>query len=394
MRSLSRAIGLALTAGSVLFALSIPASAAETSNSEFVIIPEDDVFPEDLYAGAVSVLVEGTLEGDLVAFAADEVVIDGTVTGSVIAVSPRVVVNGEVGGSLRVAGSSLTVTGTVGRDVVAAVWSASLSPGSEVGGDALIWAWDVEALGTIAQDLTGSQRHLDLAGNIAGDVEVTVNTLTVVDSLTVGGDLGYRSEQTAAGLERADVVGVVVNQAPLQPNIRIRALTLLGRFMIVLFLSVAALTTAYGWPERTSRAIASVGGRPLRKWSIGAAILFAPILVVGVAAVTLGLAPPAAAFPLLAVLVPVVLALVGLSLALALVAGVPVVGWLGGVVFRRFELYGAILGGSALVAAAWFLPWVGWLVPVLVLPLGLGSWISIRLPQVRAVSEPSLEPAV
>jgi hypothetical protein len=97
--------------------------------------------------------------------------------------------------------------------------------------------------------------------------------------------------------------------------------------------------------------------------------------------VILGLAPAAAAFPLLVVLVPVILALTGLSLALGLVAGVPAVGWLGRAVFRRFELYGSILAGSVLAGVVWYLPWIGWLVPVIVLPLGLGAWISEWSPQ-------------
>jgi cytoskeletal protein CcmA (bactofilin family) len=381
MRFLCRSLLLGLLAGSMLVALSQPAQAAETSNSEFVIIPEDDVFPEDLYAGAITVRVDGTLEGDLIAFAAEEIVINGNITGSVTAVSPSVVVNGSVGGSLRATGSALEVTGSVQGDVVAAVWSAVLSPTSDVAGDVLFWAWDVEALGRIGQDLSGTQRSLDLAGEVDGDVEVTVTRLRVVDPLTVEGDLGYRSNNEAEGLENADVAGVIVNQTPLPPNLRVRALSLLGRFMVILFLAIAALTTAYGWPERTARALNAVGERPVRNWLVGAAILFAPVLLILVTGVILGLAPAAAAFPLLVVLVPVILALTGLSLALGLVAGVPAVGWLGRAVFRRFELYGSILAGSVLAGVVWYLPWIGWLVPVIVLPLGLGAWISEWSPQ-------------
>lgn len=376
MRSLSRKTVLGALAGCALFALALPAAAVETSNSEFVIIQEDDVFPEDLYAGAVRVVVEGTLEGDLIAFAAEEVVISGTVTGSVTAVSPSVVISGEIGGALRMTGNSLELTGTIGRDVVAPVWSAMLSPTSDVAGDVLLWAWNVESLGRIGQDLTGTQRNLELAGTIGGDVEVSVNTLQVVDDLSVDGDLGYRSDHEASGLENADVTGSIVAKEPLPPNLRVRALSLLGRFLVILFLAAAALTTAYGWPQRTAAAIGVVRKAPLRKWLVGAAILFAPLLMIAVTAVILGLAPAAAGFPLLAVLVPVILALLGLSFALALVAGVPVVGWLGGVTFKRLEIYGSILVGAILVGLVWYLPWVGWLVPLVVLPLGLGAWIS------------------
>lgn len=383
----SRAILLTLAIGSLVVGWSLPAMSAETSNSEFVIIQEDDVFPDDLYAGAIRVHVQGTLDGDLIAFAAEEVVIDGTVNGSVIAFSPRVVVTGEVEGSVRVVGSRLDVEGTVGGDVVAAVWSANLSSGSDVAGDVMLWAWKVVARGRIGQDLTGTQRDLDVGGEVEGDIDVTVNRLTVLDPLVVGGDLGYRSRNEAVGLEHAQVGGVVVEKDPLPPNLRVRALRVMGRFMVVLFLTVAALTTAYGWPDRTSRAISSVGNRPLGNWLTGAGILFAPLLAILATALILGLAPAAVAFPLLAVLIPLILAMLGLSLALGLVAGAPTVGWLGGVLFKRLEVYGSILAGSMLVGLAWYLPWVGWLVPVLVLPVGLGAWVRTWRDQAPSLSE-------
>lgn len=390
MRSLSKAV---ITTGAILVAVLAPAAptlAAETSNSEFVIIREGDVFPEDLYTGAIRVLVQGTIEGDLVAFAAQDVVIEGTVTGSVTTVSPSVVVEGVVEGSLRATGNRLEVSGSVEGDVVAAVATAQLTPTSSIGGDVILWAWNASALGTIGQDLTGAQRNLDLAGTVEGDVEVTVNRLEVVDPLTVGGDLGYRSSNAATGLDDADVAGAVVAKEPLPPNLRVRALSLLGRFMVVLFLTIAALTTAYGWPRRTSVAIAEVGRRPLRRWATGALIVFAPFLAILVTGLIVGLAPPAAAFPLLVVLLPVVLALFGVTLALGLVAGIPVVGWLGGVLIERLDLYGAILAGSLLVGVVWYLPWVGWLVPLLVLPLGLGAWMAAwRQERAPAPSETS-----
>ena len=375
MRYLSRNALLATGVCAVVLALALPALAAETSNAEFVIIPEGDVFPEDLYAGAIRVVVNGTLDGDLVAFAAEDVVITGTVTGSVTAVAPSVRVEGNVEGSLRVSGNRLEIDGSVGRDVVAAVFTAGLGPDSDVAGDVLIWGWDVAALGSVGGDVQGAQRNLELAGSIDGDVDVAVSRLTVVGALNVDGDFGYRSGNEAIGLGQVTAEGTIVAKEPLPPNIRVRALTLLGRFMVFLFLSIGALTTAYGWPARTSNAVAEVGRAPIRRWLVGALIVFAPFIAVAVTVLIVGVAPAAAAFPLLLVLIPLILALFGLSFALALVAGAPVVGWLGGVMFRRFELYGAILAGSIAVGVLWYLPWLGWLVPLVVLPLGLGAWL-------------------
>jgi uncharacterized membrane protein len=42
---------------------------------------------------------------------------------------------------------------------------------------------------------------------------------------------------------------------------------------------------------------------------------------------------------------------------------------------RDLGLFGAILAGSTLVGVVWLIPMVGWIVPLLVLPVGLGSWL-------------------
>lgn len=365
----------AMLLGALTVGLALPARAIETSNSEFVVIPEGDVLSDDLYAGSIKVTVEGELDGDLIAFAAEEVIINGSVTGSVTAVSPTVTVNGSIGESLRMVGSSLQVQGDIGGDVVAAVVEMDLGASSAVEGDVLAWAWDLQATGTIGGRLEGTQRSVDLGGTIAGDVDVSVGQLTVVDALEVGGDLGYRSDNPGEGLDMATVGGVIVDKDPLPPNIRVRALTMFGRFLLVLFLTITALAVAWSWPDRTESAIADMKASPARAWGYGALVMFSPLLLIGVTALLLGLAPPAASLPLLAVIVPVVLGAWGLAGALALVAGAPVVAWAGGSLFRKLDLYGAIVVGSAIAGLLWFVPFVGWLVPVVVLPLGLGAWL-------------------
>jgi cytoskeletal protein CcmA (bactofilin family) len=352
-----------------------PALAAETANSEFVIIRSEDVLEDDLYAGAIKVTVEGTIDGDLIAFAAEEIVINGVVTGSVLAVAPRVMVNGTVEGALRVSGGSLWVNGTVSRDVVVTALEVQLGEESSVERDVLAWTIDMTALGHIGRRLEGTQGSLSLAGEIDGDVDVSVGRLVVVDDLVVSGDLGYRSSRDAEGLDMADVGGAVVHKAPLPPNIRVRALGLFGRALAVIFLTIAALGVAYGWPVRTGRAVARIRKAPVRSWAAGALIVLLPLVLTGIGALIVGLAPASASFPLLVIMVPLVLASTGLVLALALVAGVPAAGWLGSAVFRRLQLNGAVLAGSLILGGLWLVPLVGWLVPLLALPLGMGAWM-------------------
>lgn len=374
MRSPSRALLLTLAVLALLAGGALPALAAETANSEFLIIQPDDRIQDDLYAGAIKVDVQGTIDGDLVAFAAEEVVIDGVVTGSVTAVAPRVVVNGRIDGALRVSGGSLWVSGEVGRDVVAAVLELQLGATSSVDRDVQAWVLDMAGLGHIGRNLKGTMGSLSLAGTVDGDVDVAVGRFEVVDSLDVGGDLGYRSASEGDGLEMATVGGAVVHKTPLPPNIRVRALGLFGRFMVIVFLTLTAVGVAYGWPKRTKRAVEKVRTARFKAWGAGAVVMLSPLVLAGLAALMVTLAPSSASLPLLGIMAPVILAALGIVFAMSLVAGVPAAGWLGATLFKKLDLYGSMLAGSLLIGLAWLIPWVGWLVPAVALPLGLGGW--------------------
>jgi hypothetical protein len=386
MPSLSRFALVLLSGAALVLPGAAPAQAAETSNSEFVIIREGDVLDDDLYAGAISIRVIGTIEGDLIAFAAEQLTIDGRVTGSVMAIAPSVTVNGTIDGSLRVAANDLVINGTVRGDLVGAGLDFRLSPSSVIEGQVLAWVNAMEAFGSIGSSVTGTQRSLDLAGSVGGNVDVSVTRLRVLDTLTIGGDLGYRSRQQAEGLGDATVSGTVVQRSPLPPNLRVRALGVFARVLTVLFLTIAAVTTVWGWPDRTAGAAGRVRVKPWKSWLLGAVVFISPLLVAVAAGVVISRAPPAAGLPLLALVVPLCLALLGLLMVVSLAAGVPVAAWLGRRVFSRLGLYGSTLAGSGLLGLLWLLPWVGWLVPILALPLGLGSWIRARGGQGTAVA--------
>jgi hypothetical protein len=387
MPSSSRAGSLVVITIGLVVCVSSPAVAAETASSDLVIISEGDTVAGDLYATGLSVLIEGVVEGDLIAFAAEEISISGEVTGSVVAVAPSVNVAGQVGGSVRALANDLTVSGAVGGDLVGAVVSGDLGPGSSVGGDALIWAVNLTSAGSIDGDLGGTQRRLDIEGSIGGDVDVSVGRLTVTGPLQVSGDFGYRSGDEAEGLDQVSVGGVIARKSPLPPNIRVRALSLLARILTILFLTTAAILVAWGWPDRTRHAGRLARSRVVRAWAYGALVILSPLILAGIAALLAGLTPASASLPLLAIFVPLVVAASGLVLALSLAAGIPAVLALGEALPGRLGTNGSIVFGSIVVGVLWLLPVVGWLVPPIVLPLGLGAWMLSFRP------EPELEPA-
>ena len=360
----------------VSIGLALPAGAAEIESSELVIITEDTVVSGDIYAAANRVLVRGTIDGDLFALAGQDVSIEGEVTGSVTALASEVNVSGVIGGSLRVASPSVEISGEVGGDVVAVAFGIDLAPGGQVGADLIMWAWNAGSYGAVSEDVEGSQRSLELSGDVAGNVTVSAGRVTVVDDLRVGGDLTYRSGNDAVGIDLADVDGVVVQQSPMQPNIRVRALALAGKILVSIVLAAMALIVSSVWPERSERAMAGLESAPMRSFLTGAAVVLSPALVVAVGVAVLALAPASTALPLIAALIPVLFALMGIVLVAGLFAGMPAVAWIGSRIKKQTTVAGAVAIGSAVVAILWLIPVVGWIVALLVLAAGMGGWLS------------------
>ena len=377
-RRASRAFLLVVAVTALVASAPGTAQAAELAANDVVLVREGVVIPDDLYAAGLSIRISGEVHGDLIASSAGDLIIDGLVTGSVSGFAGTVIINGTVEGSVRVLANRVTVNGTIERDLVSSAFTTRLEPTSHIGGEVVVWGFRMSALGNVEGDITGSQRFLSLAGHVGGSVVMSTNRLTVVDDLTVDGSLSYRSGREAQGLEKADVAGTVTRRTPLPPNIRIRALALFARGMVALFLTIAAVTVVWGWPVRTRAAVDQVGVKPWKNWLVGAGIFLSPLVLAAAAGLMMSLAPAAAALPLLAVLVPVIVAILGALLAVALVAGIPVAARFGAWVFKRLGSFGAVLAGSAIIGLLWMLPLVGIFIPLLVLPLGLGAWILSR----------------
>ena len=204
-------------------------------------------------------------------------------------------------------------------------------------------------------------------------MNVDVGRLRVVDTLTVGGDLGYRSNRQAEGLELATVTGAVVQKETLPPNIRVRALALFARILAIVFLAIASVTIVWLWPARS--AVAADMVMAWRNWLYGAVFFFSPVIVGLGTWLILTFAPPVASLPLLALVLPLIVALLGVLMVVALGAGVPVAIWVGNRVNKNWSQFGAVLAGSILLGLLWCVPVVGWAVPLITLPLGLGAWL-------------------
>jgi hypothetical protein len=317
---------------------------------------------EDYYALAGRVIVEGTIEGDLIAVT-ENLVITGEVTGDVLAlVWGEARIGGTVGGSVRVAAQTITTDGDVTEDLVVSTFSGTL--GGEVGRDILTSSFDVDVVATVGRDVRGQAYSFGLSGEVDRNIDVTVNGISVEPSASVGGDLVYKSNRVGTISGGADFEGQVVRQRARYP-IQIRAIqTLVGILSVLAFL-VTGVFLFWMMRRTLPRATVSIEGRPLRSLGIGLlAMVAAPAVALALAVTLVGL--------------PLAIALLGLWLAALFVGPVPAVTAATDRFTRgRFGLIGSfVVGALVWRGAMWLVPLVGSLLYLGAVLIGVGGWLS------------------
>ena len=308
--------------------------------------------------GVVRIDADETYQGNLDA-AAGSVVIAGTVDGDVSAAAGSVIVaeSGQVTGSLDAAAGSVVIEGTVDGDVTVGAASLELREGSRVGGS-------VEA---------GAAEVL-IDGGIDGDATVGADTLQIGAPAEIGGSLTYDAEEFLLS-DDATVSGTVIRDESLSvggpdvfgsgaelPSIPAWIGTLYGALVNLLLGAVLLLVA----PQFARDVVATGRSRTARSAGVGV------LALVGI---------PIALFLLLFTIIGIPLSLAGfvvfgLLLWVTSVYGMIVLGtWLLSLADSA-NRWLALFVGVVTVTVLDFVPFVGGVVSLLVLLVGLGAFIA------------------
>lgn len=319
----------------VVLLASLPAvAAAETRTGGTVIVGPNETVDEDLETFAGSVVIRGTVDGDLSAFAGDiRIAQGGTVTGDVETAGGSVVIAGTVGGDVEAAGGSVRVTETGQIDGALEAGAGSVTVNGTVGGDAQLGADSI---------------RLGPGARIGGDL-IHDGDLTRAEGATVEGTV-TRDDDLDAG------VGGPIAQAPGA------AFTVYS--LLVNLLVGAVLLLAFPW---FSEGVADrVADDPVRTGAIG---------LVAAIAIPIGL-------------VLLLFTILGIPLSLAGFVIFGLLTWIGTIYGRyavgewvlsftgRDNRWLALLIGVVSVALLTLVPLVGWLVELVVFVLGFGALVT------------------
>jgi cytoskeletal protein CcmA (bactofilin family) len=154
-------------------------------------LPEDEVIEDDLYVGCQkSVVIKGTVKGDVFAAAGQSIDVSGVVEGALTAVGGSLDMSGTVEGDLNAAGQSitmsgeckddarlaasmLTVSGTIADDLFAASPKLTLKKKCRVHGDAFVGGTeaDIDENARIDGTLTVAlPAAVEIPDGVAGEV--------------------------------------------------------------------------------------------------------------------------------------------------------------------------------------------------------------------------------
>ncbi len=156
------------------FGIANSAKAVEFDEDGFV--GADEVIDDDLFITGENVKINGTINGDLIA-TGGTVTVNGTVKGSLVAGAQAITINGTVEGSVYSGASTLTLgeEASIGRNFFYGGFNLTTEPGSMVGRDLLVGAYQALLSGEVGRDVKAGVGALELNGKVGGDVTAEVD---------------------------------------------------------------------------------------------------------------------------------------------------------------------------------------------------------------------------
>lgn len=331
-------------------------AAAETrTGGEVVVGPDKTVSGLTAFGG--SVIVRGTVQGDLTAFAGNVIIESGgQVTGDVEAFAGNVQIDGTVGGSVSATGGNIVVGNT-----------------ASIGGPLEIAAGTITVAGTVSDNakLAGGAITLAPSALIEGDLEYSVGEDGSFEptSSTVTGNTTEREDLSIGGgfnMDIPDFGGPIFGIYGFLVNV------VVGALLLLIF------------PRSTDRVAGLVKDSPLQTGGIGFLTLIG---------VPIGL-------------VIVAITIVGIPLSLAGLLAYLLAVWIG-TIYGRYAVgvllldyteienrWAELATGLVVVALLARIPWLGGIFELLVLLLGLGAIATLLYRFIRGQRETGGEESV
>jgi hypothetical protein len=335
---------------------------------DVTVAPGSDVSGDLITAGS-NVNVQAEIDGDL-AVAGSDVTVAAPIHGYVMAAGSDVNINGVVGNDLWAAGANVNVNAPVADNARVAGRSITLQPPASVGRDAYLAASSVAAHGKVERNLLVRAVEARIASEVGGSAQVRSDSLKLLPGAVIHGNLiayGPTPPEISSG---AQVLGrVEYHQEGVSEGWSPAPVLWqwLFMFLALLILGTATIALSSWWTRRIAEKMARQPGYAMLAGLAG--LILIPLICVLLAITVIG--------------VPLAIVLFALYCVALLLSGVFVSYLVGGWLLRRLKRpetspYARLAVGALAVAFFASLPWIGWVVQLLTLMIGLGALLLER----------------
>ncbi len=195
--------------------LATHAMAASWGKGDHVRISNLHRIDDDFYAFANTVTVDGSVDGDLLA-GGSKVSTAGQVTGSENVWAFEYHHSGKTGGSVRSFAFQSVIDGHIGHSLLACGSEIRIGRRAKIRREARIYGDRVTVDGTVMGDLIVMASHVEIRGQIDGNVVLTAEEIVIHPPAVIKGDFTYTSinEAEIYNPEGVTILGDVDWQEP------------------------------------------------------------------------------------------------------------------------------------------------------------------------------------
>lgn len=357
------ALALVLTGWCALLTLPPAAMATEFRKSDQPTVQNDETLNSDVYLMGDRMRVDGTVEGDVFAFGRT-LDVTGEIKGDLISFSREVTVTGKIGGNIRCACHSLTVSSQVGRNVMAFVDTVRFERGASAGGGLTAFSTSTTVDGKLGRDVLFFGDHININGNVAGDVKAEGGKMFIGKDAEVKGHVSFEGKYPPEVSPQAKLASAVDyrkhEKKPEYHNAGYFVWRVIWAAAFVLFGMVLMLLM-----PKFARETAAAGSDSLGA-SLGLGVLVTPgfFVAAGIACITV---------------VGLLLGLAGLFLWIGalycaqVVVGTVIGQWIAGRTNETWPLVGRMALGVVLCRATTMLPYLGGWIKLFLILWGMGA---------------------
>ena len=369
---LRRPVGTLVALGGLLLILGYvsPAEAIEMRSGESVSVDSGEIIDDTLIASGRTVRIDGEVTGDLIAFA-QSIEISGTVLGDIYSFGRTIEVDGRAGGGFAGFGQVIRIGNSIGQSVYGFAQTLRSSPDATIEGDLFAFGENISVGGSVGRNASVFGSTLTISGEVKRDVTFRGRLATIQSSAAIGGnlDVGLPDEENLEVDAASTLGGETIVEVP-EPGqeedgdglLSAWSIAWTALWLVTAFLS--GLLLLWALPALRRVPLDNLNGI-LTSAGLGFVLVTAtPVLAVVLAITLIGL--PAGL-------------VIGAIWALSLYVSKIVVAHFLGNALLRPEPQGVrslllpLLAGLVLVLVAVSLPYVGWVINLLLVIIGLGA---------------------